>query len=192
VGYFAQAEEDSLKLMLSNMAGFNVMPMSETDLHDSVFEAILAGPPSSSDQAELITGLGSANALSHLPLPRWHTNPRFSHLQRFEQSDTNADLKGVELRVPVKEQLSKASNSAEALRILTSRCAAEVKFIMQLSESELDLGLALTDLGVDSLIAVDIRSWFFRELGINIPVLGILNGSSINDVCKGALSQLDI
>jgi hypothetical protein len=33
---------------------------------------------------------------------------------------------------------------------------------------------------VDSLIAVDLRTWFVKETGVDIPILKILGGFSIS------------
>lgn len=46
------------------------------------------------------------------------------------------------------------------------------------------------DLGVDSLIAVDIRAWFLKELEIDMPVLKILGGSKLTDLLSFAVEKL--
>lgn len=52
------------------------------------------------------------------------------------------------------------------------------------------LALQTSDLGVDSLIAVEIRKWFLKELAVNIAVLKILGGASIKDIIEDVVSQL--
>lgn len=46
------------------------------------------------------------------------------------------------------------------------------------------------ELGVDSLVAVEIRSWFLRELGLDVPVLKIFNVASIQELIEFAFSIL--
>lgn len=46
------------------------------------------------------------------------------------------------------------------------------------------------DLGIDSLIAVEVRSWFLKELEIDLPVLKILNGGTISDLISFAMEKL--
>lgn len=41
-------------------------------------------------------------------------------------------------------------------------------------------------LGIDSLVAVDLQSWFRKDLGIDLPALKILNASSILDLLRSA------
>ena len=48
----------------------------------------------------------------------------------------------------------------------------------------------LTDLGVDSLVAVDIRTWFATELAVDIPLLQILGGASIEELTATAVAKL--
>ena len=51
------------------------------------------------------------------------------------------------------------------------------------------LSQAADDLGVDSLIAVDIRSWWLKEVDVDIPVLKILGGTSFGELIVFAREQ---
>lgn len=46
------------------------------------------------------------------------------------------------------------------------------------------------ELGLDSLVAVEVRSWFLKELKVDIPVLKVVGGASLSDLCKQALDKL--
>ena len=46
------------------------------------------------------------------------------------------------------------------------------------------------DLGVDSLVAVDIRAWFLKELEVEMPVLKILGGATLADLISFAVEKL--
>ena len=52
------------------------------------------------------------------------------------------------------------------------------------------LEISLDELGADSLVAVDIRSWFLKELGVDLPVLKILNSPSVRDLLLFAQDAL--
>lgn len=43
---------------------------------------------------------------------------------------------------------------------------------------------------MDSLVAVEIRSWFMKELGVDMPVLKILGGASAADLVLDAVEKL--
>lgn len=44
---------------------------------------------------------------------------------------------------------------------------------------------------IDSLVAVDIRTWFTKELGVEVQVLSLLGGASIATLIANAASKLD-
>lgn len=46
------------------------------------------------------------------------------------------------------------------------------------------------DLGIDSLIAVEFRSWFLRELEVDMPVLKILGGATLAEIANHAVKNL--
>jgi hybrid polyketide synthase/nonribosomal peptide synthetase ACE1 len=46
------------------------------------------------------------------------------------------------------------------------------------------------DLGVDSLVAVEIRSWFLKEVETEIPVFKILSGGSISELVEFAVENM--
>lgn len=51
---------------------------------------------------------------------------------------------------------------------------------------------SLANLGIDSLIAVEVRSWFLKELNVDVPVLKVIWGASIRDVCRDVLDKLSL
>jgi hypothetical protein len=54
----------------------------------------------------------------------------------------------------------------------------------------LNLERKLTFIGIDSLIAVEVRTWFLKELNVDVPVLKVIGGDSIMDLCKDVLSRM--
>lgn len=50
--------------------------------------------------------------------------------------------------------------------------------------------VTLVEQGVDSLMAVEVRSWFIKELDVDIPVLKILGGMSVPDLVDESLDLL--
>jgi hybrid polyketide synthase/nonribosomal peptide synthetase ACE1 len=52
------------------------------------------------------------------------------------------------------------------------------------------LDRAANELGIDSLIAVDLRTWFLKELEVDMPVLKILGGASIREMLEFTIEKL--
>jgi hybrid polyketide synthase/nonribosomal peptide synthetase ACE1 len=46
------------------------------------------------------------------------------------------------------------------------------------------------ELGIDSLVAVDLRAWFITEVGVDMPILKILGGASILELVTDAVARL--
>lgn len=46
-------------------------------------------------------------------------------------------------------------------------------------------------LGIDSLVAVEMRSWFMKILNIDMPVLRIIGGGTMREVVEKAQELLD-
>ncbi|RYP65136.1 hypothetical protein DL769_006415 [Monosporascus sp. CRB-8-3] len=81
-------------------------------------------------------------------------------------------------------------DSKEALSILEGAFARKLGAVLRSSSENIDKGAPLVTLGIDSLVAVEIRSWFLKELGVDVPVLKILGGASLVDVCRDVLGKL--
>lgn len=54
-------------------------------------------------------------------------------------------------------------------------------FLMK-GEDEIDSSLGLSDAGVDSLVAIEIRNWWKQNLGTDVSVLELLGGGSIEQL----------
>jgi hypothetical protein len=48
----------------------------------------------------------------------------------------------------------------------------------------------LVDLGVDSLVGVEIRTWCLGAIGVELPVLKILGGASIADLVFDVMERI--
>jgi hybrid polyketide synthase/nonribosomal peptide synthetase ACE1 len=62
--------------------------------------------------------------------------------------------------------------------------------VLQISEGSFRPDAALVELGVDSLVAVEIRSWFLKEVSTDMAVLKILGGASTTDIAVFAVDQM--
>lgn len=177
VGYVAR----SIDQYESQMRRYSYMAISEPEFHNIFAAAVLTGRPMSSHSPELIIGLG---ADADAP---WSKDSRFSNYVRSEQKAAEV-VQNKESSKSVLSQLATTSDSTEALDIMVRSFSKKVEMILQLET--LDAQEPLVRLGIDSLVAVELRSWFLKELNIDMPVLKILNGASVSDLCKDALGRM--
>ncbi|PWY85947.1 hypothetical protein BO70DRAFT_395079 [Aspergillus heteromorphus CBS 117.55] len=85
-----------------------------------------------------------------------------------------------------------AANSSHVAEIIADGFRGKLRHKLHLpGDSALAGTTLLTEVGVDSLVAVDLRMWFVKELGVDVPVLQLLGGSSIDVLAGGAADRLD-
>lgn len=68
--------------------------------------------------------------------------------------------------------------------------STKLRVILQSADGAIDHDTPLVELGIDSLVAVEVRSWFLKELKVDIPVLKVVGGSSLAEICELAMKKL--
>ncbi|WP_329139254.1 SDR family NAD(P)-dependent oxidoreductase [Streptomyces sp. NBC_01476] len=81
-----------------------------------------------------------------------------------------------------------ASSDPAAVR---QRLASRMAAVMGFAEQEIDPSAPLTELGLDSLMAVRIRNAVTQDFGITLPETLLLRGGSLDEVVAALLSALD-
>ena len=155
-------------------------PVCEQEMHQMILETILAGRIGSSTSFQLTTGIHRYDLSGKHPL-HWHNNPRFSHHTVEDSIEFSTQESGA--AQSIRDRVY-GSSSQEAIReILEQSFAAQLEQMLQLPVDSIDVDLPIIDLGIDSLVAVEVRTWFMKEVGKDMPVLKVLGGSSIS-ICK--------
>ncbi len=183
----------------ANQAGFDFdyfqrigyINISEEDLHQLFAEAVLSGRAGSDAPAEVAMGVNYVPA--DLVVKDAHKRDvKFSHfVRREEEKVTEGTQAAGGKAVKVKVQLQSAKNREEAYEILRDGLVAHLKRMLRLGEEgRVEERVALIEQGVDSLVAVDIRSWFLKELAVDVPTLKVLGGGSVADLVSTALDKM--
>jgi short-subunit dehydrogenase len=178
-------------------------PVSEQDLHELFAHAILTGRGSESYPA----GLGSANADDDIVLGGiriqdpavhpdilWFRTPKVWPFIRYHhQGDGPSASSGTAM--PLAQRLVSATTMTQVGEIVEEVVTAKLHHRLHLPGEVGDGSVAgdtrLTELGVDSLIAVDLRRWFAQELEVDIPVLQLLGGCSVRELAEMTSGLLD-
>jgi KR domain-containing protein len=174
VGYVLNADSWLVKSLVNSIGCYS---MSEQDLHELFAEGILAGRPDSGRNPDIIAGFKSESP-TEKPNVIWYRNPKTWHyVVHCMENGTSSPTAGV----PVKLQLESASSHRDVMEIVEAGFIAKIRSKLQLSDEDtVAREVAPVELGVDSLIAVDLRTWFVKETGVDIPILKILGGFSIS------------
>lgn len=76
--------------------------------------------------------------------------------------------------------------------VLFTGIAEKVSSILMVPLDDIKPHTSLDDLGLDSLIAVELRNWLVRELGVSISVIEIANSASIRDLADQISTRIVI
>lgn len=167
---------------MSNVLGSRVV--SERELHELFAEAILAGPPDSGRNPEIIAGMSTANSVDQPNVLRY-TNPKAWDFVQYHASMSSQTASVV--AVPLRVQLESAQDVTETTSIVMESFVLKLRTKLHLPQDRtIDPSTHLAELGVDSLVAVDLRMWFAKELGVDVAVLQILGGSSVEEIAGTA------
>ena len=155
---------------------------SETDLHEMLAEAVVNGRPGSNDSAELITGIRTVFQ------GEWRDDPRLSCYTGQHQSQDDSATDQSSGTISVKAQLAAAEDPAQCLEILEHCFALSLGNLLEIDPKTLDHNLPVASLGIDSLVAIRIREWFLKEMGVDVPVLKVMSDNySMSRMCDDVL-----
>ncbi|KAF9693252.1 hypothetical protein EKO04_008946 [Ascochyta lentis] len=157
-----------------------VMWTSEQDFHQAFAEAVIASPLLSGCSAEFCTGV-RVFCTDEANQPRHAKSPIFSHLMR-NKNDSERFAGRKQAAAPVKVRLLQATTTEDVSNILAEFLTLRLKLALQMPHDADVIDQTADALGIDSLIAVEMRSWFLKELSIDMPVLKIIGGGTMRDV----------
>ncbi|KAH3986904.1 bifunctional polyketide synthase/nonribosomal peptide synthetase phmA [Parastagonospora nodorum] len=184
-GYVTRQLTDEQRDYLAHMG--NVF-MSEQDFHQIFAEGVVAGRPGNDDIPEIMTGLGLAH-MDDSDKVTWFNNPKFSHCVLWPD-DQGAAVGMSKQNVTVKSRLLLATTADEVNEAIQESFTMKLRSSLQIEDSVAILKMNAEELGLDSLVAVDLRSWFVKELNVEMPVLKILGGFTVAELVSAAQEQL--
>ncbi|GLB22936.1 putative Hybrid PKS-NRPS biosynthetic cluster [Aspergillus tubingensis] len=186
IGYITRTDHNILNRL--DIMGYGIM--SELDYKYFFAEAVMAGPPDSGRDPEVSAGLKFVNPKTDKNPPKWWEDPKFSHYV-IDKSAREGGDKGAEGALSTKAQLQEAATDKDAFNIILTALQAMLHKKLGLLPSESVLSdVAIVEMGVDSLVAVDMRSWFSSEFDHDIPIIKILGGATLADLVEDTVANL--
>lgn len=186
IGYITRTDHNILNRL--DIMGYGIM--SELDYKYFFAEAVMAGPPDSGRDPEVSAGLKFVNPKTDKNPPKWWEDPKFSHYV-IDKSAREAGDKSADGALSTKAQLQEAATDKDAFNIILTALQAMLHKKLDLPPSESVLSdIAIVEMGVDSLVAVDMRSWFSSEFDHDIPIIKILGGATLADLVEDTVANL--
>ncbi|KAF4449922.1 putative polyketide synthase [Fusarium austroafricanum] len=165
IAYFTDVgyvtREECDRQLDSHFRKVRLMPTSETDVHHAFMGAVRGGKPGSASGSHDIIMVHS------------------------RQENGVSGSAG-----NIKQCVQEARNEEEAVSIITQAFCVKLETVLQLATGSIDTSGPIIDLGIDSLVAVEIRTWFLKEVGADIPVVKILGGDTVEQVSTLATKMI--
>lgn len=114
--------------------------------------------------------------------PPWIGRPQFKALHLADGCSTFAATTVGET-VTTSVLLSDADSIDQAADIISRALSRKLSRVLSLPPEDVDMTLSMHALGVDSLIAVEIRNWFYKEVNAEVTLLEVLGNDSGSDFC---------
>ncbi|KAN0087204.1 hypothetical protein V8E54_000892 [Elaphomyces granulatus] len=109
--------------------------------------------------------------------PGWVCDPRFKHLRYMRTLSGSAESDG---KIINYGSLLAAAESLEAATdIVYEAIVVKLVSTLNISAKEIDPTKPLNVLGVDSLVAIELRTWLLKQLDADIDVFGLMEASSV-------------
>jgi aryl carrier-like protein len=114
-------------------------------------------------------------------------SPRFAEFAAEAQTaqDAAAAGPGASLRT----QLS-AAPPEQRYTLIESALRARISKTMGFSGAQLDAAQPLVTLGLDSLMAIELRAWIQAELGRDVPIMTLLGGATLTQLVTELSGQV--
>jgi aryl carrier-like protein len=112
-------------------------------------------------------------------------SPRFAHLCRRAEASNGRAAPGT---MPGRDTL-RAAAPDERRRCLHALLRDKVARILGTSPERLDEDRPLLQLGIDSLMAVELRNWIESQLEVNLPVVDLMRSPSLAELVERLAEQ---
>jgi len=193
LGYLEHSDIDKDRLVR-----WGYRNISEQDLHQLFAEAVLAGRPGAQGSSEVVTSMSPFRDSPEIQ-PQLRLDPKFRHFV-LQQAEDGAGAYGQAAggkaggakTVRPRIRLAKAKSEPEVFDIVQDALTENLKRILMMPATEtVDPLLSLVELGIDSIMAVDLRTWFLKELDVDVPVLKILSpGETVKSLAEEAMGKI--
>ena len=112
-------------------------------------------------------------------------HPAYHLLAREAEQSSSKDKQSIDLNAVIEGLDDIAARDA-----IAELLAAEVAEIFRMPVEEIQLNRSLTDIGMDSLMGMELRSAAQQKLDIEIPMGAISDGTTIQDISESIVQRL--
>ena len=149
-------------------------------------------PLLSDADAQVLVGIEMPSAVLAKGIDLHHSirRPMFRHLFQMAPEETKTDIYNADAAVVDRAAiLKKTTSKDEAAGLVTQWFSGKIRQVLGLPEPDLDSSRPMHTYGIDSLVAIDLKSWLAREIGADIEVFVLLGNMSLKMVSAMAAEK---
>ncbi|KAH7135959.1 hypothetical protein B0J11DRAFT_611808 [Dendryphion nanum] len=128
--------------------------------------------------------------------PKWRSDSKFAHIVRATQdrlstTDTPEQVNSSRPAIVATVDASlEAGKIEDAVRMTAQAIAERTASLLAIEVEAIDLGKSVAEYGIDSLIAVELRSWIVATFESTLPLLKLLDEhQKITDLATGVVDE---
>lgn len=166
-GYVALREEEFIGLIQAAVTGVTV-----------------SGDPV---PAQIITGFatGGLVAAEGWEMPYYLEDPKMQHIVQVDAGGAT----GSDEAAGLGQQMGEITSVGQGADIVSAALALKLSKLMMVSAEDIDTGKPISTYGVDSLTAVEVRAWSFRELQSDISIFDIMSNIPIATLSRTIVTK---
>ncbi|KAL7621657.1 hypothetical protein AAE478_008984 [Parahypoxylon ruwenzoriense] len=183
VGFLA--EETTGDRVHENTRSWNFIGIREREFLTILQAAITAeSVPGVAAPVQMITGLGMGGMMAQgsEKYPWWFNDAKFAHIVQVDTHHVVQEKN--ENSGKLRDELSQAKTLDAAADIVAAALVNKLARSMMVSAENIEPSKPVSSYGVDSLLAVELRSWIYEEIQADISVFDFLSNVAISSLAR--------
>lgn len=169
-GYLADSNPKRQQEVLKNIGSATI---DESEVM-ALLALVITGDLTKTPLGQCITGLEVTGSLDSF----WIHDAKFSFLRAAAKSHTSNSTGGSQ-DVSLRTAFRSATSTEEAVEQCYQHLVVKLADVLGLSPEDMDCSTKISSLGLDSLVAIEVRNWIAREAEANVQVLELLSSDSL-------------
>ncbi|KAI5203359.1 putative polyketide synthase [Aureobasidium subglaciale] len=178
IGYVAETKGVAERL---SRAGYR--PLEEAEVM-ALIDSALRNPLRSVEDCQIITGI-TASYTGDMSATPWRLEPRFRSLRQAKSTvvTTVADTSEGAL-VDLRTQLAAAESQDDATEIVCKALIRKLSNMFMVPEADIKRNLPMSEFGVDSLVAVELRNWLVGQTRAEISIFDLMQSPNLLELAE--------
>lgn len=139
------------------------------------------------------TGIAEHQSITGVNLRKpdyfWSHKPLFRNLYANHDFGEDGAAAG---KTDLTAQLKQAESADERRELITQGFVEKMAQVLSVDASTISAAKSLASYGLDSIVAVEFRQWFFKALSVDVAIFEIMGSSSIQGLVDKAASMMNV